>query len=72
MIVHIYRFGQEALHVETNRITMLEDGSAFQVPGKVLVIGTVTVHNRDISQTTTEKMTVIPMTDIEWFWIGDN
>lgn len=74
MIVHIYRFGDKVgMDIQTPRVTMLESGyEKFNVLGKVLVLGTGTVRNRDLTNIDFSRLTVIPMETIEWFWVEEN
>lgn len=61
MIAHIYRYGNpEDMTVETRRVTEFEDGLRFGYPNeRILVLGTLPhVH-------------VMPMSQIDWFWIEE-
>lgn len=61
MFIHYQKYGEELTTVETNRVTLLENGQQkFHVSGRVLVLGTMSIVNG------------IPLSDIQWFWIEDN
>jgi hypothetical protein len=62
VIAHIYRYGDpEGMTVETRRVTELEDGGKFgHANERILVLGT------------RPRLQVIPMSEIESFWVEEN
>jgi hypothetical protein len=60
MFIHLWLFGHSERTLETSRVTMLEDGTPYQVEGRILVLGTkpnVEVH---------------PLINVQWFWVEEN
>lgn len=60
MMVHLYLFGKEAVHEDTSRVTMLEDGTPHGHAGRVLILGT----KPDVK--------IYPLLDVQWFWVEEN
>ena len=61
MIAHVYLYGDpNEMRVETSKVTLLEHGRQFGYPEeRILVLGVV------------PRVRIMPMSQLEWFWIED-
>lgn len=66
MMIHIYRYGdRDGLHIDTSRVTLREPPQTLRSFAKA-------DDSRTLIMGTLPHVTVIPFTEIEWFWIEES